>query len=291
MNILVTGANGQLGREFRCLSEGSADRWVFTDISAAEGLDTVLLDITDPAAVRALADAENIGLIINCAGYTDVEAAEDNPEAAARLNTEAPASLACIARDRDAALIHISTDFVFDGKGCRPLKEDDPTGPLNVYGRTKLEGERTVLSSGCRAIVIRTSWMYSPYGRNFVKTMMRLTAQKDSLRVVSDQVGTPTLAADLASFIIHVIETGQLSKTGLYHFSGDGAVSRFDFACAVRDLCGNACDIQPCLSADYPSKAMRPAYSALDKSLVRKTFGVEIPSWRESLEACIRRMA
>lgn len=291
MNILVTGANGQLGRELRRLSEGSADRWVFTDISAAEGLETVLLDISDMAAVRSLADAEDIGLIVNCAGFTDVEAAEDNPGAAARLNADAPASLARIALERDAALIHISTDFVFDGKGGRPLKEDDPTGPLNVYGRTKLEGERAVLGSGCRAIVLRTAWMFSPYGRNFVKTMMRLTAQKDSLKVVSDQVGTPTAAADLAAFIIHIVRTGQLSKTGLYHFSGEGAVSRFEFACAVRDFCGNVCDIEPCLSADYPSKAVRPAYSALDKSLVRKTFGVEIPSWRESLGACIRRMA
>lgn len=291
MNILVTGANGQLGRELRRLSEGSADRWVFTDISAAEGLETVLLDISDSAAVCALADAEDIGLIVNCAGFTDVEAAEDNPGAAARLNADAPASLARIALERDAALIHISTDFVFDGKGGRPLKEDDPTGPLNVYGRTKLEGERAVLGSGCRAIVLRTAWMFSPYGRNFVKTMMRLTAQKDSLKVVSDQVGTPTAAADLAAFIIHIVRTGQLSKTGLYHFSGEGAVSRFEFACSVRDFCGNVCDIRPCLSGDYPSRAVRPAYSALDKSLVRKTFGVEIPSWRESLGACIRRMA
>ena len=290
MNILVTGANGQLGRELRRVSAGSPDRYIFTDIAQAPDLDTVPLDVTDADAVLSTAGAEGVDAIFNFAGYTDVEKAEDEPEAAALLNATVPGSLASVARSLGCTLVHISTDFVFPGDGSKPLREDSPVGPVNVYGRTKLEGERAVAASGCKSIIIRTAWMYSPYGRNFVRSIRRLCSQGKPFRVVSDQTGSPTAAADLAAFLQHLAETRQLGKTGLYHFTGRGAVSRYDFARAVRDLSGSNCRIAPCLSGEYPSKAARPHYSALDCTLAAGTFGFDIPDWHDSLRACIERM-
>lgn len=291
MNILVTGANGQLGRELRRLSKGTGpDRWLFTDICELPGEDTTLLDITDADAVRLVTESERVSVIVNCAAYTDVEKAEDNPGEAFELNCRAAGNLACAAASLGATLIHISTDFIFPGTGNIPLREDAPTGPLNVYGSTKLQGEEAVLHSGCRAIILRTAWLYSPYGRNFVKSIRHITALRDSIEVVYDQTGSPTSATDLAQLIRHIIASGQLSKTGIYNFTDEGAVSRYDFACCIRDLSGNTCDINPCLSSDYKSKARRPSYAVLDKSLVKRTFGFAVPDWQTSLREVISRL-
>lgn len=290
MNILVTGANGQLGTEIRQLAPKTADRYIFTDVSAPQGVETVYLDITDLSAIRLICATEQADLIINCAAYTNVDKAEDDPSMAALLNGTAPAHLAQVAAERNIPLIHISTDYVFQGNEPRPLKEDHPVHPTGVYGATKLQGEQAVLQSGCRSLIIRTAWLYSPYGKNFVKTMAALTRERPSLNVVCDQVGTPTYAADLAALIVGIINRRQLDHTGVYHFSDEGVTSWFDFACAIRDLLGHTCDIRPCLSEDYPSKVVRPAYSVLDKTKVKTTFGVTIPHWYDSLKKCIERM-
>jgi len=290
MNILVTGANGQLGNEMRLRSEGSADHYVFTDVSEQPGVETVYLDITNRDAVDIICESEAIDVIVNCAAYTNVDKAEDDTAFAELLNRTAPANLADVAFNRGASLIQISTDYVFSGDACTPMAPDMPACPRSVYGATKLAGEKEVRDSGCKSIIIRTAWLYSPFGRNFVKTMRQLTASKSALKVVFDQVGTPTYAADLADLIVTIIETRQLDKTGVYHYSDEGAVSWYDFACAIRDLCGNTCDITPCLSSEFPSKVDRPHYSVLDKSLTRSTFGVIIPHWYESLKKCLERL-
>lgn len=290
MNILVTGANGQLGTELREAALRSDHRFVFTDVSRLPGVETIYLDITNRDAVRLICDSERIDLIINCAAYTNVDKAEDDYALADLLNHQAPGHLAAVAKERGATLIHISTDYVFQGERCTPCREDWPTDPLGVYGVTKLLGEQAVAASGCKFILFRTAWLYSPFGKNFVKTMRQLTAERDSLNVVFDQVGTPTYAADLAALILHVVETGQLDKTGIYHYSNEGVCSWYDFACAIRDLAGNRCDIRPCRSSEYPTKAARPSYSVLDKGKVRRTFGVSIPHWYESLANCMKRI-
>lgn len=275
MNILVTGANGQLGMEMRNVSAGNADRYIFTDVAE--------LDITDADAVDRVIASEKVDVIVNCAAYTNVDKAEEDEHTADLINHRAVAILASAAAKYGATLIHISTDYVFDGLSCVPYKEDDVTSPIGAYGRTKLAGERAVIESGCRYLIFRTAWLYSPYGKNFVKTMMKLTAEKDSLSVVFDQVGTPTCAADLAALIYKVITDRMLDRQGIYHFSNEGVCSWYDFAVAIRDICGNACEIRPCHSCDFPSKAMRPSYSVLDKKLVKETFNASVPYWHDSL--------
>ena len=290
MNILVTGANGQLGTELRNVTAGSRDNYIFSDVISLPEVETLSLDITNIDAVRIVCDSEKIDAIVNCAAYTNVDKAEDEPSMAVSLNCAAAGNLAKVAAERDAALIHISTDYVFHGDLPLPCREDWPTDPIGVYGSTKLAGEKEIEKSGCRSIIIRTAWLYSPYGKNFVKTMLRLTSEKDSLKVVFDQIGTPTYAWDLATVIHGIIEGRRLDKTGLYHFSDEGAISWYDFAKAICEIGGNTCDIQPCHTEEYPSKAKRPRFSVLDKTKIKETLGISIPYWRDSLIDCIRRI-
>ncbi len=290
MNVLVTGANGQLGSELREVSAGGRDRYIFTDVSSLSGVETVFLDITNIEALRIICDSEQVDVIVNCAAYTAVDKAEDDHNGAMLLNSMAVANLAKVAAERNATLIHISTDYVFHGDMTVPYKEDWPTDPLGVYGSTKLLGEREIAKSGCRSIIFRTAWLYSPFGKNFVKTMRSLTAERDSIKVVFDQVGTPTYARDLACLIVKVISEGLLDKTGTYHFSNEGAISWYDFAKAICELSGNRCDIRPCHTNEFPSKAERPRFSVLDKTKVKETFGITIPYWRDSLIHCIKRL-
>lgn len=290
MNVLVTGSNGNLGCELRRLAADSTDRFVFTDIGEMPGAETIHLDITNEEALEIIVKGEKIDVIVNCAAYTNVDKAEDDVEFAAAINRDAPESMARIAKAVGATLIHISTDYVFSGEGNTPIKETVSPAPRSVYGSTKLAGEKAIQKSGCKYIILRTAWLYSPYGKNFVGTMRSIMSSREEVRVVCDQAGSPTSAADLAGLIMHIISTRQLGKTGLYHFSGEGAVSWFDFAMAIKELCGYTCRVIPCLTSDYRTKARRPQYSVLDKSLVKKTFGVEIPYWRDSLEQCLKRI-
>ena len=290
MNILVTGANGQLGTEIRNASKGSSHRFIFTDISQVPDAETVYLDITNIDAVRIICASEDIDVIVNCAAYTDVEKAEGDIGFADLLNHTAAAHLAAVACERKATLIHISTDYVFDGEGNVPYRETDPPSPLGAYGITKFAGERSVMNSGCNYLIIRTSWLYSPYGKNFVKTMARLTATNDTVRVVFDQTGTPTYAADLARFIVKVISDGMLDRTGIYHYSNEGCISWYDLAVAVNRLCGHDCKVTPCHTGEFPTKVRRPKYSVLDKTLVKDTFGITVPYWSDSLEECLGRI-
>ncbi len=280
MNILVTGANGQLGMEMRNVSAASTDRYIFTDVAE--------LDITDADAVDRTVSSEHVDVIVNCAAYTNVDEAEDDEQTADLINHKAVAILASAAAKYGATLIHISTDYVFDGRSSIPYKEDDPTSPTGAYGRTKLAGERAVIESGCRYLIFRTAWLYSPYGKNFVKTMMKLTAEKDSLSVVFDQVGTPTCAADLAALIYKVITDRMLDRQGIYHFSNEGVCSWYDFAVEICDLCGNTCDIRPCHSDEFPSKVKRPHFSVLDKAKVKDAFGFDILYWEYSLRHTLK---
>lgn len=292
--ILVTGANGQLGNEIRNIvahgkeSGGTASRYIFTDVNDAA--DTVRLDVTDDVAVLDMVRSEKVDVIVNCAAYTNVDKAEGNPESADLLNHLAAAWLAEAAYVCGAVMIHISTDYVFSGKSCLPYKELDETAPESVYGTSKLAGERAVVHSGCRHIIFRTAWLYSVYGNNFVKTMRKLTSEKDSINVVFDQIGSPTCAADLAALIVDVIEKDMTDRQGIYHFTDEGVCSWYDFAKAICELSGNHCDIRPCHSDEFPSRVARPHFSVLDKSLVKKTFGVEIPHWHDSLRDCIAKM-
>ena len=282
MNILVTGANGQLGHEMRRASAASSHHYLFTDIAE--------LDITDREAVRRMVSGRKIQAIVNCAAYTNVDKAEDDYATADLINNKAVENLAVAAKEADATLVHISTDYVFKGDRCVPCREEWTTDPLGVYGATKLAGEQSILRAGCPYLIFRTAWLYSPFGKNFVKTMQKLTAERDSLSVVFDQVGTPTYAADLAALIVHVIESGQLHKQGIYHFSNEGVCSWYDFAQEICALSGNTCDIRPCHSDEFPSKVKRPHFSVLDKTKVKETFGVDIPYWRDSLIKCINEL-
>ena len=290
MNILVTGANGQLGTEIRNASAGSGHRFIFTDISQVPGVETVYLDITNIDAVRIICASEDIDVIVNCAAYTDVEKAESDISFADLLNHTAAANLAAVACERKATLIHVSTDYVFDGEGNVPYRETDPPSPLGAYGITKFAGERSIMNSGCRYLIFRTAWLYSPYGKNFVKTMARLTATNDTVRVVFDQVGSPTYAAGLAGLIVKVIADGMLDRTGIYHYTDEGVISWYDLAVAVNRLCGHSCRVLPCHTGEYPAKARRPRYSVLDKTLVKDTFGITVPYWFDSLAECLGRM-
>jgi dTDP-4-dehydrorhamnose reductase len=292
MNILVTGANGQLGNEMRNLAIKSGNNYIFSDITEPEGLSTLVLDITDKESVVDAVRKYEIGCIVNCAAYTNVDKAEDQEELAFKLNASAVGNLAQAASVTGALLVHVSTDYVFGGDACLPYRETDMTNPTGAYGRTKLAGEKAVQESGCRYIIIRTAWLYSPYGNNFVKTMLKLTSERDSLNVVFDQVGTPTYAADLAYAIFDIIENGKAAgNEGIYHFSNEGVCSWFDFTKVIAELSGNtACKISPCHSSEFPSKVKRPSFSVLDKTKYKSAFGLDVPYWTDSLKKCIQRI-
>ena len=289
MNILVTGANGQLGNEMRIIGSKSADNYVFTDIVAQEGNSTLILDITDIDAVREMVRAHAIEAIVNCAAYTNVDAAESNYELAEKLNAEAPANLAAVMNEVGGWLIHISTDYVFGKEAYNtPCREDQQGTPTGVYGLTKLHGEQKIQQSGCKYVIIRTAWLYSEFGKNFCKTMLTLTATKPALKVVFDQCGTPTYAWDLARAVEVILKN---PVQGIYHFSNEGVCSWYDFAQMVARFSGNdACDIQPCHSDEFPSPVKRPSYSVLDKTKIKQTFGLSIAYWTDSLELCVRNL-
>lgn len=285
MNILVTGANGQLGNEIRIVSAGSADRYLFTD--AAE------LDITDAAAVERMVGENGIEIILNCAAYTNVDKAEEDRERAERLNAEAVGHLAAAMKRRNGWLVHVSTDYVFGGEPCNtPCKEDRKGSPTGVYGETKLHGEQAIARIGCHHLILRTAWLYSEFGRNFVKTMLELTAARPQLDVVFDQTGTPTYARDLAEAIFDIVENRKYEgREGIYHYSNEGVCSWYDFAKAIAGLAGHtACDIRSCRSDAFPSKVRRPAYSVLDKTKIKTTFGLRIPYWTDSLKTCLKNL-
>ena len=283
MNILVTGANGQLGNEMRKISQVSTNRYVFTDIAE--------LDITHLYSVLQCVVENDIKVIVNCAAYTNVDKAEGDFETADLINNKAVENLAIACKRYDATLIHVSTDYVFQGDKNTPCREGEPTNPLGIYGQTKLAGEKSIGQVGCKSLIFRTAWLYSAFGNNFVKTMQRLTLEKDQLKVVFDQVGTPTYAGDLATIIYKVIEEGLCEgNEGIYHFSNEGVCSWYDFAVEIANLSGNTCHIQPCHSDEFPSKVKRPHFSVLDKTKVKNTFAVQIPYWKDSLIKCLTEL-
>lgn len=285
MNILVTGAGGQLGKALRSISDLSGHTCIFTDIHPEDGV--LPLDITDAAALDELLDIHKIDLVVNCAAYTDVEKAESDEKNAYSINAYAAGVIADVLSRRNLSLIHISTDYVFDGKANTPYSESAIPSPLNVYARTKLDGERLVAASGCRHIIIRTSWLYSCNGRNFYNTIVEKTANLSEMKVVVDQTGTPTYAPDLAQAIFHVIDRWDDGHCGTYNYSGLGVCTWYDFAVAIKDAVGHICHIAPCLSSEFPSKARRPHYSVLDKTRIMKDFDLDIPHWTESLKICV----
>lgn len=282
MNILVTGANGQLGNEMRVLAKANPQyTYFFTDVAE--------LDICNESAVEAYVADHQIDVIVNCAAYTAVDKAEEDADFCHKLNAEAPAILARIAQQHGASLIQVSTDYVFDGTAHIPYTEACQPCPNSVYGKTKLEGELEVLSNCEKAMVIRTAWLYSTFGNNFVKTMIRLGHERDTLGVIFDQVGTPTYAYDLATAIFAAIHQGIVR--GVYHFSNEGVCSWYDFTLAIHRLADiNTCKVNPLHTADYPTKAARPHYSVLDKTKIKNTYGIEIPHWEESLKKCISKL-
>ena len=283
MKILVTGAMGQLGREISKLADSTEHTYIYTDVRAHEGV--AELDVTDAEAVNAA--VQGVDVIVNCAAYTDVNKAESDAEAAHKVNALAPAVLAEAAKAAGAMLIHVSTDYVFDGQANVPYTEDAARNPLGVYGCTKMEGEDAIIKSGCRHLIFRTSWLYSTTGKNFFLTMSELTASKPELKVVVDQVGTPTYAYDLAYLITYIIEENLLDRNGVYNYSGEGVCSWYDFATEICSLMGHTCRIVPCRSEEYPTPAERPHYSVLDKSKVKRDFGIEVPYWRQSLAMAV----
>lgn len=316
MTILVTGANGQLGNEMRIISNDSSDKYIFTDVNQVEGVETSFLDITDLDAVRRCVVENNVSAIVNCAAYTNVDAAETNEALAEKLNAEAPENLAIAMKEVDGLLIHISTDYVFGKEPYNvPCKEDQTGTPTGVYGLTKLHGEQKIIATDCNHVIIRTAWLYSEFGKNFCKTMMNLTATKPQLKVVFDQVGTPTYALDLAEAIVVVlndyatsvisserdssvisterqrVEKSTYHKSGIYHYSNEGVCSWFDFTKMIAEYNGTTnCDIQPCHSNEFPSPVTRPSYSVLDKTKIKETFGIKIPYWTDSLKKCIANL-
>ena len=293
MNILVTGANGQLGNEIRILTGDSRHNYIYTDVVEAEGNSTTMLDITNAEDVKALVANHNIDVIINCAAYTNVDAAEDNEALAEKLNSEAPAILANAMAETGGLLVHISTDYVFGGDPYNtPCREDQKGTPTGVYGATKLRGEQRITASGCKYLIIRTAWLYSEFGKNFVKTMLNLTSTKPQLKVVFDQTGTPTYAYDLAKAIVEIVESKKYEgNEGIYHYSNEGVCSWYDFTKMIAEMAGHTeCDIQPCHSSEFPSKVVRPSYSVLDKSKIKAVFGLTIPYWTDSLRICIQNI-
>lgn len=296
MNILVTGANGQLGNEMRIVAESSNDRYIFTDINQVEGVETLYLDITDWISVQKIVLDNLVDVVVNCAAYTNVDAAESNEELAEKLNAEAPENLAKAMKEVNGLLIQISTDYVFGKEPYNvPCKENQQGTPTGIYGLTKLHGEQRIAAIGCKHVIIRTAWLYSEFGKNFCKTMMNLTATKLQLKVVFDQTGTPTYALDLAKAIECISADyskerthERYSKMGIYHYSNEGVCSWYDFTKMIAEYNGtSACDIQPCHSNEFPSSVTRPSYSVLDKTKIKETFGMTIPYWTESLKQCI----
>ena len=304
MKILVTGANGQLGNEMRLIARYSPDSYVFTDVVDLPEVETVHLDITDLEAVRTMVQKENIQAIVNCAAYTNVDKAEDDQALCELLNAKAPENLAVAMKEVNGLLVHVSTDYVFGGDPYNtPCKEDQKGTPTGVYGLTKLHGEQAIQATGCDHVILRTAWLYSEYGRNFVKTMLNLTATKPELNVVFDQTGTPTYALDLANAISVILddyaayvisdgaERSEYPKSGIYHYSNEGVCSWYDFTKMIAGYSGNtACNIKPCHSDEFPSKVKRPAYSVLDKTKIKETFGLTIPYWTDSLKKCISNL-
>ena len=285
MNILVTGANGQLGNEMRIVSRESADNYIFTDVAE--------LDITSLDAVRAMVAAHDVKVIINCAAYTNVDKAEEETALCELLNATAVENLAVAMKEVDGLLVHVSTDYVFGGDPYNtPCTEDKKGTPTGVYGLSKLHGEQNIRRVGCHHLIIRTAWLYSEYGRNFVKTMLALTASKPRLNVVFDQVGTPTYAYDLAAAIFDIVENRKYTgNDGIYHYSNEGVCSWYDFTKMIAEYAGNTtCDIQPCHSNEFPSKVVRPAYSVLDKTKIKTTFGLSVPYWTDSLKVCLKNI-
>lgn len=315
MNILVTGANGQLGNEMRIVSKDSEDKYIFTDVVDASeesiamlkklagndiNTDTTHLDITNLDAIRKIVKEKNVNVIVNCAAYTNVDAAEDHEELAELLNAKAPENLAIAMKEVNGLLVHISTDYVFGGDPYNtPCTEDQKGTPTGVYGLTKLHGEQTIQRVGCQYIIIRTAWLYSEFGKNFVKTMLNLTATKPQLKVVFDQAGTPTYAFDLANIIRVIVEDYKIesssdnqlnsyTKTGTYHYSNEGVCSWYDFTKMIAEYAGNKqCDVFPCHSNEFSSKVKRPGFSVLDKTRIKQVFNVNIPYWLVSLRICI----
>ena len=328
MTILVTGGNGQLGNEMRIVSQSSADRFIFTDVVEASDesiamlqklagskvdISTVKLDITDLEAVRKIVKTEGVSVIVNCAAYTNVDGAETNQELAELLNARAPHNLAVAMKEVGGLLVHISTDYVFGKEPYNtPCREDQKGTPTGVYGLTKLHGEQNIIASGCNYIIIRTAWLYSEFGKNFVKTMLNLTATKPELKVVFDQVGTPTYAYDLASAIKVIIEkvtqvpeifnfplgpkgrfhkAKRLKEFSIFNYSNEGVCSWYDFTKMIAEYSAqNQCNIQPCHSKEFPSPVKRPAFSVLDKTKIKQTFGITIPYWTDSLKKCIKNL-
>ena len=285
MNILVTGANGQLGSEMRIVSRESADNYIFTDVAE--------LDITDLTAVRSMVAANDVKAIINCAAYTNVDKAEDDVELCELLNARAVENLAVAMKEVDGLLVHVSTDYVFGGDPYNtPCTEDKKGTPTGVYGQSKLHGEQNIQKVGCNHLIIRTAWLYSEFGRNFVKTMLALTASKEQLKVVFDQVGTPTYAYDLAAAIFDIVENRKyVGNDGIYHYSNEGVCSWYDFTKMIAEYSGNvSCNVQPCHSNEFPSKVVRPSYSVLDKTKIKNTFGLSVPYWTDSLKVCLENI-
>ena len=281
MNILVTGCNGQLGTELQKIATSETQhRWVFTDVDT--------LDICNKAAVETCFDEQQIDACINCAAYTAVDKAEDEPELATLINAYAPKVLAEACLKRDALLIHVSTDYVFGGDANEPYKIDDPINPQSVYGNTKAEGERLIRESGCNYMIVRTAWLYSSVGKNFVKTMLMLGDTKDEINVVADQKGCPTWAHDLAMALVTLLnKNGKNEVHETFHFTNEGQITWYDFATTIMELGGKTCKVNPITTDQYPTKAKRPTYSVLDLSKIKAYAGIEIPDWRESLEKCI----
>lgn len=285
MNVLVTGANGQLGNCMRIAAKNSHDKYIFTDVAE--------LDITDATAVANVLRDNEISVIINCAAYTNVDKAESDVAFAEILNAIAVDNLAQAIKATNGTLIHISTDYVFGGsQGNTPRTETEPVNPTGVYGMTKLHGEQAIEMSGCKYLIFRTAWLYSEYGKNFVKTMLNLTSTKPELKVVFDQVGTPTYAQDLADAIFDIVENRKFEgNEGIYHYSNEGVCSWFDFTKMIAEIAGNNdCDIQPCHSCEFPSPVVRPSYSVLDKTKFKATFGQRVPYWTDSLKTCIKNL-
>ena len=310
MTILVTGANGQLGNEMRIISKDSTDTYIFTDVNQVEGVETTYLDITNLEEIRTIVKEQNVDAIVNCAAWTDVDGAEDpeKNELVEKLNATAPENLAKAMKEVDGLLVHISTDYVFGAEPYNtPCKEDQKGTPTGVYGLTKLHGEQRIIATGCNHVIIRTAWLYSEFGKNFCKTMMNLTATKPQLKVVFDQVGTPTYALDLAKAIqvvlndyaetvisseaVGEVEKSSYKNSGIYHYSNEGVCSWFDFTKMIAEYNGTtACDIQPCHSNEFPSPVTRPSYSVLDKTKIKETFGIKVPYWTDSLKKCINNL-
>lgn len=306
MTILVTGANGQLGNEMRIVAKGSKDKYIFTDVCdehpesvemlrklAGEDVDTstTKLDITNLDAIRKMVQENDVKVIVNCAAWTNVDGAEDSEKYALveKLNATAPENLAVAMKEVDGWLVHISTDYVFGKEPYNtPCKEDQQGTPTGVYGATKLLGEQKIIATVCKYMILRTAWLYSEFGKNFVKTMLNLTTTKPQLKVVFDQTGTPTYARDLAKAIVVILKN---PVEGVYHYSNEGVCSWFDFTKMIADYAGNIdCDIQPCHSDEFPSPVQRPAYSVLDKTKLKSTFGITVPYWTESLKVCIANL-